>query len=189
MIKAIIFDFFGVVGESTYQLIADRHQLSSSQLDQLTDLHKSFDNGFISEIDFFRAYADIIGISYQEFMEDYYDSGERLETSHAVLAYAKELRKNYKIGLLSNVGESSYNKFIQPIEHCFDAVVTSHQAQLAKPDVAIFELTANKLGVDACECVMIDDSSTNCQGAMAAGMQALLYKDINALKLQLESLR
>jgi epoxide hydrolase-like predicted phosphatase len=188
MIKAVIFDFFGVVGQSTYQLIAERHSLNTAQINDLTDLHKSFDNGYINEQDFMQSYADILGISYEQFMDDYYDSGEKFHTSHAVLAYAKELRISYKTALLSNVGESAHTKFIQPIESFFDVVVTSHQVGLAKPETAIFELTASRLGMDVSECVMIDDSLTNCQGAISAGMQAILFTDISNLKDNLDNL-
>ena len=174
-----------MIGQSTYQLIADRHNLNTAQISDLTDLHKSFDNGFINEQDFMHTYADIIGISYEQFLNDYYDSGEKFQTSQAVLAYANELRSSYKTALLSNVGESAHIKFIQPLESFFDAVVTSYQVGLAKPETAIFELTAAKLSVDVSECVMIDDSPTNCKGAISAGMQAIVFNEIDNLKSEL----
>ncbi|MCU0667445.1 MAG: HAD-IA family hydrolase [Patescibacteria group bacterium] len=190
MIKAVIFDFFGVIGESTYQHIAQKYKLNSKQLVELTDLHKTYDNGFINETDFLKTYAEIIAVDYDWFMKEYQHMLNDFKTSHAVLSYAKDLKNNYKVGLLSNVADRSYKQFIEPIKDQFDVVVTSYQVQLAKPDIEIYQITANKLGVDVSECVMVDDNSVNCQGAISAGMQAMAihFVDIDLLKADLSRL-
>ncbi|WP_197318555.1 HAD-IA family hydrolase [Saccharomonospora sp. NB11] len=52
----------------------------------------------------------------------------------------------------------------------FDVVVFSGDVGVAKPDVAVFRLTADRLGVAPSECVFVDDSVRNVAGAVAAGM-------------------
>lgn len=188
MIKAIIFDFFGVVGQSTYQLVVEDIKISENQKLQLSDLHKSFDNGFVNDSDFLITYAQILKMDYQTFIKRYYESEARFSSSQVVLDYINYLRKNYKVGLLSNVGSDGYHKFIKPLINNFDAVVTSFEYQLAKPDAAIYELIADKLGVDSSECVMIDDNSLNCDGACGAGMQSILFNNCNQLKIELNNL-
>jgi len=187
MIKAIIFDFFGVVGQSTYQLVAEDYTYSNEQNSKLSDLHKAFDNGFISDKEFLETYAQILDIKYDEFISKYYQSEQRFSNSYKVLALVEELKKSYKVGLLSNVGIDAYTKFIEPIAYHFDEVVTSYDSRLAKPERAIFELMASRLGVDVSECIMIDDSQTNCEGAQAAGMNAIIFENLESLKPQLES--
>lgn len=188
MHKAIIFDFFGVIGHSTYQLVVRDIALSRTQKDELNDLHKALDNGFIDTNEFLQRYAAILQLEYAEFINRYYESLERFTTTPDMLAFVQQLRKSYKVGLLSNVGAEGYFQFIEPLVRNFDAVVASFQVQLAKPEVAIYELMAAKLGVHPTECIMIDDSETNCEGARAAGMEAIVFSDINAAKLGLRSL-
>ena len=188
MHKAIIFDFFGVIGHSTYQLVVRDIALSRTQKDELNDLHKALDNGFIDTNEFLQRYAAILQLEYAEFINRYYVSLERFTTTPDMLAFVQQLRKSYKVGLLSNVGAEGYFQFIEPLVRNFDAVVASFQVQLAKPEVAIYELMAAKLGVHPTECIMIDDSETNCEGARAAGMEAIVFSDINAAKLGLRSL-
>jgi epoxide hydrolase-like predicted phosphatase len=176
MIKAVIFDFFGVIGVSTYQLVVDDITLSNNQQNELTDLHRAFDHGFMSEPEFMKAYAQILHLSDEEFTRKYYKAQSKFSSSESLLELVATLRKNnYKVGLLSNVGEDSYKAFIMPIEDKFDVVVTSFHVQLAKPDAAIFEHTVHALGVQPHECVMVDDSPNNCEGARVAGMDAIRY--------------
>ncbi|MEY7972724.1 HAD-IA family hydrolase [Saccharomonospora xinjiangensis] len=52
----------------------------------------------------------------------------------------------------------------------FDAMVFSGEVGLAKPDVAVYSLTADLLGIDARACAFVDDSATNVAGAVKAGM-------------------
>ncbi len=175
MIKAIIFDFFGVIGVSTYQMIVDDIEISTELQTELTDLHRAFDHGFMSEPEFMKNYASLLSLDQYEFEKRYYKAQSRFHTSEKLLNYIKVLRTEYKIGLLSNVGEESYLEFIKPIENNFDKVVTSFSVELAKPDTAIFEYTANELGVLTSECLMVDDTENNCRGAITAGMQAIRY--------------
>ena len=186
MIKAVIFDFFGVVGVSTYQLVVDDITLNTEQQKELTDLHRAFDHGFMSEPDFMKDYARILNMSDSDFTKQYYQAQAKFSADKRLLDLIDSLRKDYKIGLLSNVGKDSYHDFIQPIEHHFDTVVTSFHVQLAKPDAAIFTYTANQLGVDASECLMIDDSYNNCEGARVAGMEAIQYKNYSEFAVALK---
>jgi HAD superfamily hydrolase (TIGR01509 family) len=188
MIKAIIFDFFGVVGQSTYQLVIEDLDLKDDQELQLTDLHKTYDNGFIDDEEFLNTYAQILCLDYQEFIKRYYESEARFTNSMAILNLIKELRNDYKVGLLSNVGIDGYHKFIEPLINNFDQVVTSYETKLAKPDVAIYEYTASRLGVDVSECVMIDDNITNCEGAETAGMQSILFNNFGQIKADIKNL-
>ena len=185
MITAVIFDFFGVVGQSTYQLVVSDMTLSSEQKLQLSDLHKSMDNGFVNDTEFLQQYAQILNMDYAEFVQKYYESEHRFQNSAAILSLIAQLREHHAVGLLSNVGADGYNKFIAPIIYNFDSVVTSFETGLAKPERAIFEYAAQQLKVDVSECIMIDDSETNCEGARAAGMAAICFTTLDNLKKSL----
>ena len=54
MTRAIIFDFFGVIGASVYQLIAEKIDIKAENIQAITDLHKALDNGYINQEELFR---------------------------------------------------------------------------------------------------------------------------------------
>ncbi len=70
----------------------------------------------------------------------------------------------------------------------FDAVVFSGEVGVAKPDAAVYRLTAEKLGVDAGACVFVDDSPRNVAGAVAAGMVGVRHVSVEETLTELEAL-
>lgn len=191
MIKAFIFDFFGVIGASTYQLLAENIAINNENIKNITDLHKAMDNGFISQEKFLHDYAKFANLSYPEFLEIYHNSNNRFKVSQKLLAYIASLRKKgFKIGLLSNVNEEAYKEFIKPIilEGLFDEVMLSYMVGVAKPEQKIFTLMAERLLLDPTECLMVDDIALNCEGAMGVGMAAIQYTIFDKFKQDLEQL-
>lgn len=67
----------------------------------------------------------------------------------------------------------------------FRPCVLSCEVGLRKPDRAIYALTAKKAGKAPKECLFVDDSQTNVDGAKAAGMQAHLFTNMPALLVEL----
>jgi len=65
-------------------------------------------------------------------------------------------------------------------------VVASADIGFAKPEAEAYQITADRLGVRYDECVMIDDREDYCQGAIAAGMHAILYKSLVQLQRDLD---
>lgn len=90
-----------------------------------------------------------------------------------VLAEAR--RRGLALALVSNLA----SPYKQPVDRLglaphFDALVFSCEVGLAKPDVAIFEHAAARLGLAPHELVMIGDSRhDDVRGALAAGIPAI----------------
>jgi putative hydrolase of the HAD superfamily len=81
-----------------------------------------------------------------------------------------------RTGLLSNSwGVSAYPSHLFP--GLFDAVVISAEVGMRKPEERIFQHAASLLGVDARECVFIDDIEANVLAAEALGMTGLWHTD------------
>lgn len=107
-----------------------------------------------------------------------------------LLNYIKnELRPKYKIGILSNAAiDYAKEKFDQHDYALFDDILPSFAYGMPKPETGIYKLAAKRLDVKPGECVFIDDTSGHCQGAEAAGMKAILYKDLISFKNNLKEL-
>jgi HAD superfamily hydrolase (TIGR01509 family) len=123
---------------------------------------------------------------------DYYGviSADGGMKDQAVLDYILELRKTYKVGLLTNVGSGNIQKLFTPSEQAcyFDAAASSGDIGAAKPEVRAYEYIAGQLGVRTEDCIMVDDRELCCTGAIEAGMQAILYTNVGDLQRQLSRL-
>lgn len=57
----------------------------------------------------------------------------------------------------------------------FDGAIVSGDERLLKPDAAIYRLFLDRYRLDAGDCVFIDDSKANVEGARTVGMHAIHY--------------
>jgi 2-haloacid dehalogenase len=70
----------------------------------------------------------------------------------------------------------------------FDEIVISGDVKVMKPEREIFEITLRKLGLRADECLFIDDSKSNVDGAAAMGFQVIHFQSPSQLEADLQQL-
>lgn len=89
----------------------------------------------------------------------------------------KELKKDYKIGLLSNSNKQSFEKYVksQGFVDLFDVVVLSEQTGFAKPEKQIFEILLVRLKLQANQVLFFDDNKINVEAARNLGIQAEIW--------------
>ena len=187
MVKAIIFDCFGVLtSEGWLAFKAERFSHEDELERQATSLNKQADAGLISHDDFVSAIADLADIPQVEVRSaiDVNVPNEQLFT------YIKErLKPKYKVGLLSNAAANWLKELFSPQQiELFDAVSLSYEAGLLKPHPGAYEKIASQLKVEPAECVFVDDQERHCTGAREAGMRAILYQDFEQMKTELEKI-
>lgn len=172
MIRAIIFDCFGVLYSGSIEYL--RSLAPAERARDVVDLNQQKDYGFLTYTEYLEQTAEAIGISPSDIERIMH---ERHVRNAALVDYVRELKGQYKVGLLSNVGENIFDTLFTPqeVSELFDEVLLSYKEGLAKPNPAIFTVMAERLGVGAGECVMIDDLASNCEGAEVAGMQAVQF--------------
>jgi putative hydrolase of the HAD superfamily len=103
--------------------------------------------------------------------------------NHAWIAWLRELRSNgVFVGMLSNMVPTweRHWRVMVPPDGVFDALVMSYKVGVRKPDRRIFEHAASVAGVPPEACVLVDDLAGNCAGAVAAGWQAIEFRDTDA---------
>ncbi len=185
MTKAIIFDCFGVLTGDLWKEFVGT--LPEEQKNPARSLNHALDAGILSQQDFYKAIHELTGQSPQK-VEDIITSS--MHKNEALLSYIALLKKQYKIGLLSNISTDWITRdFLSKEESAmFDDMVFSYQIGVTKPDARAFELTAGRLGEAPEDCIFIDDSAMNCEGAERTGMQAILYEDFETLKANLKSM-
>ena len=173
-IKAVIFDCFGVLLGNTLQQWTAR--LSEEDAQNFLSLTYAADKGIVSEEEATVERAKLLGISPQQLL-DGFAAGEVLNTE--LVSYIRELKKTYKVGLLSNINSRERIEVRLPdglLDELFDEIVISGDLGVIKPDAAIYQYAAAKLDVAPEGCVMIDDVERFCEGARTVGMQAVQFK-------------
>jgi len=81
-----------------------------------------------------------------------------------------------RVALLTNSVPEFWTVIQETINtEIFDCVVDSSKVGLRKPEMKIYELVAEKLGVKTASCIMIDDLEHNIEGAKRAGMEGVLF--------------
>jgi putative hydrolase of the HAD superfamily len=64
-----------------------------------------------------------------------------------------------------------------PVDEIFEVIVDSAFVGCRKPEARIYELTLERVATPAEACLIIDDLRPNCEGAEAAGMRAVHFRD------------
>jgi putative hydrolase of the HAD superfamily len=64
-----------------------------------------------------------------------------------------------------------------PVDEIFEEIVDSAFVGCRKPEARIYELTLERIGMPAEACLFVDDLPPNIEGAEAAGMQAVHFRD------------
>lgn len=84
----------------------------------------------------------------------------------------------YGIYLLSNAGESfaRYEAHL-PARACFDGMVVSCYEHVVKPDARIYQTLLERFGLEAGECLFVDDTPRNVIGARRVGMRAYHFTE------------
>lgn len=187
MIKAIIFDCFGVlVGTGFNDTYREAGGDPVKDKEFIHDTLNASNIGAISGQEMSKMMAEKIGISVDQWREAV-DKAE--QPNKPIFDYIAELRKSYKTAVLSNVNKGTLERKMSPEQIAlFDVVVASAEVGMMKPDAEIYRYTAEKLGVSSQECVFTDDIQDYCDGAEAVGMTAILYTDFVEVKQKLEAL-
>jgi epoxide hydrolase-like predicted phosphatase len=189
MIKAIIFDCFGVFIGNPYKFRAQEiEQSDPAKYLQLRDVNHASDRGFLSNEESATQMAEIIGITVEQFLAEQ-ASGEVSNTE--LIQYAKQLRPTYQLAMLSNVSSRERLEVrFEPgqLDELFDVVVASGDEGTIKPEPRIYEIALERLQLLPEECVFVDDILENCQAAEALGIRSIQYLSYRQTVTDLEAL-
>jgi HAD superfamily hydrolase (TIGR01509 family) len=181
VIKAIIFDCFGVLAGSAYKEIY-RQAGGDIAKDNgfLSDLLNLANTGQINTTELRDRTADRLGISVEQWSEVVNKSEQ---PNIELLEYAKSLKPNYKLAILSNAGVGTLQRKFTPEQlEIFDELIVSAEVGYIKPQPEIFRLAAERLGVDITECVFIDDLIPYVEAAASLGMRAIQFQNLDQMK-------
>lgn len=183
MIKAIVFDCFGVLTSDGWLPFAEKYFGNSPILKKEAHiLNRQVDSGLLDYDSFVHSVAKLAAVDVALAYKDIEDNVANLP----LFEYVAELKKQYKLGILSNAGADWLNELFKPEQIAlFDATALSFELGVTKPHPKAYHVICDRLGVLPEEAVFIDDIERYVTGAKDIGMQGVWYKNLQQLKDEL----
>ena len=99
-------------------------------------------------------------------------------------------QRGIKLAIATSSGRKLVDRYLQMsgLEGIFDVIMTGELVEHGKPHPEIFLTAAEKLGVPADACVVVEDSPNGVRAGHAAGMYTVMVPDLHPCTEELQSL-
>ena len=198
--KNIIFDLGGVLLDiapdatlEALRALGVAERFLTDGLNIRNDILVGLECGAVAPEDMYRAFAGSIGkectLEVREQIKNAWCAmlgKAKIEKFHTLRALRE---KGYKVFLLSNTNAIHWEVIEEklqaiegrPLTDYFDGVYLSFRMHACKPDDEIFEKLLAAEGINAEDCLFLDDSRDNCATAASLGIASLLMERNAAL--------
>ncbi len=193
MIKAIVFDIGGVIVTNVLRDMAKdlsgKHNLSVDLLNR--EIHREWTKYKLDEIkgdDFWKNFVERVGVS--ESAEELKEiARDKIKLVPGTVDLIKRLKENYRLAIVSNCTHEWAARDRELVDFgMFEQVVFSQETGLYKPHKEIFMHCLEKMGLEAEECVFVDDQDNNIDAAKEYGFQTIKFEDAFHLEQELKHL-
>jgi putative hydrolase of the HAD superfamily len=118
-------------------------------------------------------------------------AGAIFELNTAIVPVVAQLQSaGYRTGVLSNTCEWHWQYCIDGryamLPGAFEQVVLSYEARSMKPDAEVYRVAIEAAGVAPNEIFFVDDRADNVAGAVAAGIDAVLFTSASQCAAELK---
>lgn len=188
-IKNIIFDLGGVIlnldfkkTELAFAAAGIGNFNEYYTLYSATPLFEQLETGKISTGNFYDEFRNIIKTNLTNDDIAFAWNAMLLDFPPERINFLKEIRKKYRIYLLSNTNQIHHEAFTKifrqqtgtyNFDDLFIKAYYSHKLGLRKPSKEIFDLVLKNENLNAAETLFIDDSIVNVESAKTLGMQTI----------------
>ena len=190
-IRAVIFDFGGVIITSPFEAFA-RYEAANGLPEGLIRRLNATDPDTNAWARLERSEVDLAGFA-ELFEAEALAAGHVVDGRQVLAALGGELRpemvealrrchERLKTAMLTNnfVAVDAIERGSGPMAEVlghFDVIVESSRVAVRKPDPAIYRLVCDELGVEPAEAVFLDDLGINLKPARAMGMTTIKVVD------------
>lgn len=188
MIKAIVFDYVGVIAPSGISsLLKAKYGENSPIITELNQYSNKWDLGEINYEEYNQLLSKITKTPVELIWDTFF---KNIKPFPEVIDLIKKLKKNYKIFLLSNNFSPNLKKIMknQNIENLFDEIIISSDYHLKKPQQEFFNLMLSIGKISASEAIFIDDRLENTDAANNLGIKSFQFIDAATLQKDLTSI-
>lgn len=115
---------------------------------------------------------------FKKIEKEYLDT---IKLNDGFIDFIETVSKKYKLAIISN-DSSRWSKYLREkfdLNKYFDVISISGDLKIKKPDERIFLITLEKLGIDAENCLYVDDREGNLEAAKNVGMNTVMLNSRN----------
>ncbi|MDG1893965.1 MAG: HAD family phosphatase [Fuerstiella sp.] len=196
-IKTCLFDMGNVLLHFSHDLMCQNAAaVSGAPEPQVRDLllnsglQWQLERGEISEREFHEGFQRQLGVTVN-FDTLKHAVADIFQLNHSIVPLLAELKQaGLRLVLLSNTSVT-HLEFIQEhfsVLNCFDALTTSYEAGVLKPESGIYEDALNKTDSEPQECFYTDDIEEYVIAARTFGIHAEVYSETTKTRTALQSL-
>lgn len=197
MIKNIIFDIGNVLTDFCWQDFLKGKGFDDKMVERIGKASTmgpywcEYDRGVWSQEQILEAFI-ATDPEIEKELRQAYDSMEGMviprEYAIPLVQHIKSL--GYGVYYLSNYPEKACNECTGALDFIpyTDGGILSFRDKVVKPGPEIYHLLMDRYQLKAEECVFLDDTQKNVEGAKAVGMHALLFRDLEQAKRELRDL-
>jgi len=170
--KAIIFDFVGVLAKKDDRYIPKELSEKIDRLiGQVTD-DKVFKNKLISDYD----------LTETEFQGVIDDIANKYTLFKPIWEQLPSLKKDYKLCIINNGTSLTLPIFKKnfPIDKYFDFFISSAIEGTKKPDPKIYEIALQRLSLAPSDVLFMDDNLQNVETAKNLGMKTIYWDSLDS---------
>jgi HAD superfamily hydrolase (TIGR01509 family) len=196
-IRNVIFDLGGVVLEWNPDQIVARFQPDAALRENFKkDVFghpdwQLFDRGALTELQMIDRIESRTGLPKNQAANIMDSVRESLVEKSATVRLMRSLHsRGVTLFCLSNMPTSIYTHLRERhgFWDLFTGIVISGDVRMMKPEAAVFDYLLRKFAISAAESVFIDDLAANIQGAIAVGLQGVLFQDARQCERDLNRL-
>jgi len=193
--RGLLVDWGGVLTSNVFDAFRAFCELEGLEPDTLRqrfredpgsrELLIDLETGKLDEDEFEPRFAEILGVEPPGLIERIFAGAASDEEMLAAVERARA--QGIRTGLISNSwGTRRYDREL--LSRLFDGVVISGEIGIRKPSREIYELAAERIGLQPSECVFVDDLPFNLKPAAELGMATVHHETSEQTISELERL-
>jgi len=198
IIKNIIFDLGGVIMNldvprtiKAFEKIGITDIVNDTGHHYKNPVFYDFETGKISESEFVEELANMSANSVSDIQIREAWNAMILDIPRERIKFLLDIKKKYKIYLLSNTNSIHQEKFLREVNKAnnfsfselFEKAYYSHEIGIRKPNEEVFHFVLKDSKLNADKTLFVDDSLQNINSAQKTGLQTFHIKNYNLSSL------
>lgn len=196
MIKAIIFDYGGVIGsdpgDDIYKKVSRKFGVRIGEIKaNFSAFIFLLQKNKINEKDFWKKFSRKLNINDYKLLRKTWlgEYQRRARANRDLLNFIVRLKKRYRVYLLSNRAvfykKRSLDKRLKII---FSGIIYSCDVGMRKPEKNIYRYLLKKFQLKPAECIIVDDNDKYLLYPQKLGMQVIHFRSLYQLDAKLKNL-
>ncbi len=188
MIKAIVFDWHGVLDKTSFNkividfLVKKTGELRRTLQDDFAPMREAYATDKISADLFWQDVQGNFSLTEHE-LSHLRNAVITVEKNDELWDMLPSFKKEYKLGILSDAPLEKVTNIRNTMDlTLFDAVYFSSEKGMGKRDDAFFQNLLSELGVQPAEALFVDDTASKVKKAQSLGLQTCLFTKVSDIK-------